>query len=62
MYLDKQGHELEKLILERFQGLNELKKNKEERLKIEMIDKVIDEMPGMLSIDILNLFKEVQSQ
>lgn len=61
IYLDNQGHELEKLVLEKFQGLNELKKNKEEKLKIEMIDKVIDEMPEMVSVDILSLFREIQN-
>lgn len=60
-YLIHHGHELEDKILKAYPGLNKLKKDKEELLKLEMIDKIIDDMPGMIPMDILEAFKFIQS-
>ncbi|MDA9057443.1 AAA family ATPase [Flavobacteriaceae bacterium] len=61
-YLHHHGHQLEDKILETFPQLNEIKKNKEEALKVEILDKIIDDLPGLLSIDILEIFKSIQEE
>lgn len=60
-YLDMQGHELEEKILKAFPKLNEIKRNNEVALKLAVIDKVVDDLPELVSIDLLEIFKEVQS-
>jgi hypothetical protein len=60
-YLHHQGHSLEDKILKTFPQLGTLKRDKEEALKIEIIDKVIDDLPGLLSVDLLDAFKFLQS-
>lgn len=61
-YLQHHGHQLEDKILDTFPQLNEIKKNKEEALKVEILDKIIDDLPGLLSIDILEIFKSIQEE
>lgn len=60
-YLDLNGHILEETILRAFPELNALKKGKEEALKLEIINKVIDDIPELVSIDLLDVLKNVQA-
>lgn len=59
-YLETNGHILEEKILKVFPQLNNLKRGKEEMLKMEIIDKVIDDIPNLISNDLLELFKSIQ--
>ncbi|CAN1540350.1 COG3593 Predicted ATP-dependent endonuclease of the OLD family [Spirosomataceae bacterium] len=59
-YLHHQGHTLEEQILKAFPQLNAIKKGKEEALKVEILNKVVDDIPTILSHDILDLLKSVQ--
>jgi ABC-type Mn2+/Zn2+ transport system ATPase subunit len=59
-YLHHQGHTLEKQILKAFPQLNAIKKGKEEALKVEILNKVVDDIPSIISHDILDLLKSVQ--
>ncbi|AUD00966.1 ATP-dependent nuclease [Spirosoma pollinicola] len=59
-YLQFQGHDLEELIIKAFPKLHEIKRGKEEALKLEIINKIIDEIPMLVSVDILDAFKSVQ--
>lgn len=60
-YLHHQGHTLEEQILKVFPQLNAIKKGKEEVLKIEILNKVADDITEVLSIDILEILKSVQT-
>jgi energy-coupling factor transporter ATP-binding protein EcfA2 len=57
-YLHHQGHELEVLLKETFSPLKKYKG--EGDLKKEIINKVMDDLPEFISIDIYNTFKEIQ--
>lgn len=59
-YLHHQGHTLEEQILKAFPQLNAIKKGKEETLKVEILNKVVDDIPTILSHDILDVFKSLQ--
>ncbi|WP_459213161.1 AAA family ATPase [Aquimarina rhabdastrellae] len=59
-YLILHGHTLEEKILETFPSLSKLKRGKEELLKYEIIDKIIDDIPDLIPQDILDAFKYVQ--
>lgn len=59
-YLHYQGHELEGKILEAFPKLNKIKRNTEDALKNAIIDKVIDDLPELVSLDFLNIFLQLQ--
>lgn len=59
-YLHHNGHELEEKILKIYPQLNGIKKGKEEALKIEIIEKIIDDIPELLPVDFLDVFKYVQ--
>lgn len=59
-YLETNGHNLEEIILKVFPQLNNLKRGREEMLKMEIIDKVIDDIPDLISKDFLELFKSIQ--
>jgi AAA15 family ATPase/GTPase len=61
-YLIHHGHELEEKIIEVFPGLGTLKRGKEELLKIEVIDKIIDDLPDLIPHDILEAFQFVQKE
>lgn len=60
-YLHHQGHNLENLILEVFPQLNAIKKNREEALKLAILEKVVDDLPELLPIDLVELFRKVQT-
>lgn len=59
-YLHHQGHSLEEQILKAFPPLNSIKKGKEDALKLEILNKVVDDIPSLLSQDILDVLKCVQ--
>ncbi len=61
-YLYHQGHELEDLILKAFPKLNEIKRKDEAKLKLAIIEKVIDDLPEFIPLDILELFQSIQAQ
>lgn len=58
-YLHHQGHDLETRLKETFPELNRF--NREESLKKEVLDKVIDDIPELIPFDILELFKYIQT-
>jgi ABC-type transport system involved in cytochrome c biogenesis ATPase subunit len=60
-YLHYQGHKLENIILETFPSLNSIKLGKEEALKVAIIEKIIDDIPELMSIDFLETFKYIQN-
>jgi AAA15 family ATPase/GTPase len=60
-YLMNQGHNLEDMLIKAFPRLNELKKNKEEKLKLAIIEKVIDDFPTLISQDIVDALKQIQA-
>jgi ABC-type multidrug transport system ATPase subunit len=60
-YLHHNGHTLEDALIKTFPGLGALKRGKEEALKLEIINKVIDDIPELISIDLLDIFKNVQT-
>ncbi|PZO44938.1 MAG: AAA family ATPase [Pseudanabaena frigida] len=57
-FLKIQGHQLEKDLKEVFQQLNQFQK--ESQLKLEIINKVIDDVPSLIPYDLVELFKEIQ--
>lgn len=59
-YLHHQGHTLEEQILKAFPQLNAIKKGKEDVLKMEMLNKVVDDIVEILSNDILEVLQCVQ--
>ena len=59
-FLDHPGHLLEERVLKTFPGLHEVKRDREGVLKIEMIDKVIDDIVDLLSIDVLEVLSDIQ--
>ena len=59
-YLHYQGHKLEELLIKAFPQLNGIKKGKEEALKLEILKKVIDDLPELISIDVIEIFKKLQ--
>lgn len=58
-YLRIQGHELEKNIKETFPQLNKF--NREEALKLEIINTIIDDLPNLVPEDFYLLFSEIQN-
>jgi len=61
-YLVHHGHELESRIIEIFPPLGKLSRGKEEKLKMEMVDKIIDDLPGFIPQDVLEAFQFVQQE
>lgn len=59
-YLHNHGHDLEERILAVFPKLNSIKKGKEDALKLDIIDKVIDDIPTIISADFVEAFKYIQ--
>lgn len=59
-YLQYQGHSLENKIVEKFPKLNSIKKNKEDALKMAIIDKVIDDIPELTPYKFIETFEELQ--
>jgi ABC-type uncharacterized transport system ATPase component len=60
-YLHFQGHELEEMFLTVFPKLEDIRKRKEELLKIAIIEKIIDDMPGLISIDLFDIYSKLQT-
>ena len=60
-YLHYPGHDLEEVILKTFPKLSDIKRNKEDALKLEIIEKVLDDIPVILSKDFLVAFNSVQA-
>lgn len=58
-YLQHQGHDLEAHLKIIFPQLN--KYNKDGELKKEMINKIIDDIPELIPVDILELFRDIQT-
>ena len=58
-YLKHQGHELEEMLKLVFPSLNQY--HKESALKMAVLDKVLLEFPELLSVDFVELFKEIQN-
>jgi ABC-type cobalamin/Fe3+-siderophores transport system ATPase subunit len=59
-YLHCQGHELEQMFVKVFPKLNEIKKGKEVLLKMAIIEKVIDDIPELISVDLLDIYSKLQ--
>lgn len=60
-YLHHPGHALEEQILKVFPQLNTIKKGKEEALKVEILNKVVDDIEGILPYDILEVLRCIQA-
>ncbi len=60
-YTNNQGHELEAKVIEAFPKLNAIKKGTEHQLKTALIDKVIDDVPDLLSMDFVEVFLKLQA-
>lgn len=60
-YLHHHGHSLENIIIDTFPKLKALKKRKEEQLKLDIINKVIDDIPELVPKDLLDIFKSIQT-
>ena len=61
-FLVHHGHDLEEKVIEVFPALGKLKRGKEELLKLEIVDKIIDDLPGLIPLDILEAFQFVQNE
>ena len=59
-YLHYPGHQLEEALLKVFPALGEIKRGSETKLKLAILNKVVDDYPELLSIDILETFKAIQ--
>lgn len=60
-YLHLQGHQLEEVIIKLFPQLGKIKRGGgDDVLKIEIIDKVIDDLVDIMPIDVLNVLRSVQ--
>lgn len=59
-YLVHQGHDLEIKLKIAFPQLN--KYNHEAALKREIVNKIIDDLPDFIPLDILELFRDIQTQ
>jgi ABC-type branched-subunit amino acid transport system ATPase component len=57
-FLQTQGHQLEAALKQAFPQLCRFKK--EDELKREILNKVIDDVPDLLSVDFIDLFKKIQ--
>jgi len=58
-FLHMQGHELESLLKNVFPELNRFRQ--EGQLKQEILSKVVDDMPNLLSKDFIDLFQQIQT-
>lgn len=58
-FLKQQGHNMEAELKAKFPQLRRYQKESE--LKMEILRKVVDELPSLISRDILDLFKEIQN-
>jgi AAA15 family ATPase/GTPase len=58
-FLNIQGHELESGLKKLFPQLNRFRRDDE--LKLEILLKVVDDVPQLMSIDFIDLFREIQN-
>lgn len=56
-----QGHELESKILNQISELNKVRQNKEEKLKLEIINKIFDDFPLLVPIYFKDAFSKIQT-
>lgn len=56
-----QGHELESKILKQIPELNKVKQNKEEKLKMEIINKIFDDFPVLVPTYFKDTFSKIQT-
>jgi hypothetical protein len=57
-FLRQNGHSLEELLKEKFEGLR--KYHNEGQLKLEILDKILDDLPGLLPADFLTVLRTIQ--
>ncbi|MGB3694924.1 MAG: hypothetical protein WBG70_12935 [Spirulinaceae cyanobacterium] len=57
-YLQTQGHELERILKEVFPKQKRF--SRESALKLEILSKVVDDLPTLLSQDFVDLFLYIQ--
>ena len=57
-FLNRNGHSLEELAKEKFEGLR--KYHKEDQLKREILDKILDDLPGLLPADFVGVLRAIQ--
>lgn len=58
-FLRIQGHQMEDMLKQIFPQLQRFRR--EDELKLEILRKVVDDLPQLLSIDFISLFREIQS-
>lgn len=56
-----QGHELESKILNQISELNKVRQNKEEKLKLEIINKIFDDFPLLVPTYFKDVFSKIQT-
>ena len=56
-----QGHELELKILKQISELNKVRQNREEKLKLEIINKIFDDFPVLVPTYFKDVFSKIQS-
>jgi hypothetical protein len=59
-FLKMNGHRLVGQVINTFEALKRYSNQNEVKLKQEIIDKAIDELPGFIPVEILALLKEIQ--
>lgn len=59
-FLEHQGHSLEDKLIAVFPELKRIKRNNEKALKMEILNKVIEEYPDLVPTGLLDVLKEVQ--
>ena len=59
-FVEVQGHELEEKYLKAFPELKKLKKNDEKALKMEVLNKVVEEYPSLSPMGLLVILQDVQ--
>ncbi|MBS9384778.1 MAG: AAA family ATPase [Dolichospermum sp. BR01] len=58
-FLQTQGHQLETVLKEAYPELKRFQR--ESQLKLEIIGKVMDDIPSLIPYDLVSLFKEIQA-
>jgi hypothetical protein len=58
-FLQTQGHQLETVLKEAYPELKRFQR--ESQLKLEIIEKVMDDVPSLIPYDLVSLFKEIQA-
>lgn len=60
-YLLLRGHTLEEKLLLTFPKLGTIKKDKEDALKMAVLNMVVDDLPGLISVDLIEILQRVQA-